>query len=260
MGEDKKTAYVVQSVEKAVRLLQKLAAIPEEEIGVNALARKLDYNKNQTFRLLKTLEYSGLVEQNENTNRYRLGLGLFSLAGQAYDKISLVKAAGPVIDKLAQDTGETIHLAAHHQLEAVIVDVRESTQHIRLTARLGGRYPLHAGACPRAILAYLPPVEQKKVLDQLPDLPSYTDKVVKEPELLKEKIIKIRKRGYSSSDGDIDPGARSVGAPILNREGYPLGAVSVAGPSSRVTMEIMDENGERVQKAAQEIASRLGFN
>lgn len=253
-----KDSYVVKSVEKAVQLLQALAKDEGGGLGVSELSRRLGFNKNQTFRLAKTLEQYGLVEQDNVTGAYRLGIGLFSLAVNAHDGLSLVQVAAPVMDKLAQITGESVHLTALHHLEAVVVDVRESPQNVRLTATIGGRYPLHAGACPQAMLANLPDDLRQQVLANLPELPRYTPQtIVDSREQLAQRLATIRERGYAISDEDVDVGARSVGAAILDRTGFPVGAVSVAGPSSRLSVHALTLHAKHVCEAADEIASRL---
>ncbi len=251
--------YIVKSAAKAVRLLQGLGSADKPELGVSELVRRCSYNKNQTFRLLKTLEAEHFVEQNSVTGAYRLGLGIFSLADRARHGISLVRAAAPVLDRLAAATGETVHLAAHRGLEAVVVDVRESSQNVRLTATAGGRYPLHAGACPQAILAFLPANEQEQVLERLSSLPRYTEKTELDRRRLMKRLMKVRRMGFAVSDEDVDTMARSVGAPILDRTGYPVGAVSAAGPASRLSLDMVSHCAELVRTAAADISARLGL-
>ncbi|BAS27995.1 IclR family transcriptional regulator [Limnochorda pilosa] len=252
-------SYIVQSVDKAARLLHALAAEDVEHLGVTELAGRLGFSKNQVFRLLKTLERRGLVEQDPQTERYHLGTTVLFLAGHVQRGMGLVRAAAPILDRLALETGETIHLVARRGLEGVMVDFRESPQPVRLTARLGGHYPLHAGACPVAILAALPPDWQQKVIDDLPMLPRYTERTVADPVRLREAIEQVQALGYSLSDEDVDADGRAVGAAILDRAGWPVGAVSVAGPSSRLTQERLHQYGQKVHAAAAEIGARLSL-
>lgn len=251
-------SYIVQSVDKAVRLLNGLAAEDVDQLGITELASRLGFNKNQVFRLLKTLQRRGFVEQDPQTDRYRLGTAVLFLAGHVQRGMGLVRAAAPVLDRLALETGETIHLVARHGLEAVMVDARESFHPVRLTARLGGRYPLHAGACPLAILAALPTEWQERVIRDLPRLPRYTSRTLSDPERLRETLERTRRDGYAISDEDVDVSARAVGAAILDRSGLPVGAISVAGPASRISLEQLHRYGERVRCAAAEIGARLG--
>ena len=251
-------SYTIQSVEKACRLLHAMAADDAEALGLSELAARLGFTKNQVFRLLKTLEGPGFVEYNPQTERYRLGTAILYLAGHVQRGMGLVRAAAPVLDRLAHETGETIHLVALHGMEAVMVDARESSHPIRLTARLGGRYPLHAGACPLAILAALPSDLQEQVLKQLPSLPRYTERTIVHPEQLRAVLAQVRADGFAISDDDVDRDVRAVGAAILDRKGWPVGAVSVAGPASRLPLETLRNLGQVVRAAAAEISARLG--
>lgn len=240
-------------------MLAQLACWPDPgAAGISELARELRLTKNQIFRLLKTLERHHLVRQEPETSRYRLGPGLLFLAHGARERMSLVRAAAPVLDELAVATGESIHLVERHGLEAVVVDLRESLQPVRLTARLGGRYPLHAGASPKAILAFLPPAWQERVLSQLPGYPCYTPRTVMDPGELRGILARVRERGYAVSDEDVDPGARAVGAAIFDPAGLPRGAVSIAGPAFRLPMSVIERYGALVRRAAADISVRMG--
>ena len=252
-------AYAIASVDKAVQLLFAMARWPADKTaGVSELARQLGLTKTQVYRLLRTLERHDLVVQGPGERRYRLGPGVLALGEAARERLSLVRAARPVMDRLAAATGESVHLVERHFLTAVVVDVRESVQPIRLTARVGGRYPLHAGACPQAILAFLPDEDRERVLAQLPGLPRYTPRTVLDADELRRILGRVRENGYALSDEDVDPGARAVGAPIFGLSGVPVGAISVAGPSFRLPDDLIERLGALVKQAAGEVTARLG--
>lgn len=252
-------AYAIASVDKAIQLLFAMARWPADmTAGVSELARHLGLTKTQVYRLLRTLERHDLVVQEPGERRYRLGPGVLALGEAARERISLVRAARPAMDRLAAATGESVHLVERHDLTAVVVDVRESAQPIRLTARVGGRYPLHAGACPQAILAFLPDEDRERVLARLAHLPRYTPRTVLDPDELRRVLAGIRDRGYAVSDEDVDPGARAVGAPIFGPSGVPVGAISVAGPSFRLPDDLIERYGALVKEAAAEVTARLG--
>ncbi|WP_324668084.1 IclR family transcriptional regulator [Geochorda subterranea] len=251
--------YAIASVDKAVQLLLAMAQWPPERTaGVSELARQLGLTKTQVYRLLRTLERHDLVVQEPGERRYRLGPTLLALGEAARERIGLVRAARPVMDRLAAETGESVHLVERHQRLAVVVDLRDSAQRVRLTARVGGRYPLHAGACPQAILAYLPAHQQEQVLAQLASLPRYTPRTVLDPARLRRILDDVRERGYAFSDEDVDPGARAVGAPIFGPSGEPVGAISVAGPSFRLPDALVPRYGALVRQAAAEVTARFG--
>lgn len=252
-------AYTIASVDKAIQLLFAMAQWPvDKTAGVSELARQLGLTKSQVYRLLRTLERYDLVVQDPGERRYRLGPGVLALGAAARERVSLVRAARPVMERLAAATGESVHLIERRDLTAVVVDVRESAKPVRLTARVGGRYPLHAGACPQAILAFLPDKDRERVLSQLPALPRYTPRTVLDPGELRRILAGVREKGYAVSDEDVDIGARAVGAPIFDASGIPIGAISVAGPSFRLPDSLIESYGVLVKEAAAEITARLG--
>ena len=94
--------------------------------------------------------------------------------------------------------------------------------------------PFHAGAVPKAMLAFLPEAECDAVLERLAELPRYTDRTEHDAAALRAELALIRERGWSTSDEDFDPSARGVGAPIFDRDGDVVAGISVGGPSFRV--------------------------
>lgn len=251
--------YIVRSVDNAVRLLFELARGPEPgPHGVTELAKALGFTKNATFRLLKTLERHRLVVQDAS-RRYRLGAGLLTLSAHVDAGLGLIEAAAPVLSRLLMETGESVHLAVRDGLEAVIVDSRESAHAIRLTTEIGGRYSLHAGACPQAILAALPESVQERVYGKVHRLPAYTERTPADRDGLRHVVREVQARGYSISDEDVDVGARGVGAAIVDAAGMPVGAISVGGPTTRLTPERLHEFGRLVAEAAAEVGARLGM-
>jgi IclR family acetate operon transcriptional repressor len=140
------------------------------------------------------------------------------------------------------------------------VDRRESTQSVRLISVLGRSFPLHAGAVPKAILAYLPEAERDAILDRLESLPAYTERTVRNRTQLAAKLAAIRERGYAQSDEDFDASAKGVGAPVFGPDGVVMGGISVGGPSFRMDDGTLDRFAQLVIAAAGDISRRLALS
>ncbi|HWG84956.1 MAG TPA: IclR family transcriptional regulator [Deinococcales bacterium] len=251
--------YVISSAYRTLQVLLAFGAPPHRFTLAEVTAR-LGLEKNQVFRSLKTLEEAGFVRV-ESDGRYALTAIVGVLAGAAAGspQASLVEVAAPQLDRVVAATRESVNLFVLAGETAVCVDRRDSPQVVRVESVLGRSVTLHAGAAPKAILAFMPPAEREAVLAQLGQYQRYTDRTILDPDVLREDLAAIRERGYAISDEDVDSSARGVGAPILGRDGFPVGAVSVGGPSFRVTREKLCSFGELISQVGRAVSRQLGF-
>lgn len=254
---DRDDTYVIQSVVKCLDVLFAFRE-PPHRFTLAELSRTLPFGKNQTYRCLRTLEAYGLVRQDE-LGRYLLTGAVYSLALGAAEEASVVRVARPFMDRLALVTGESIHLVGLVDGMAVALDRRERPSGLRLAMRLGTRTTLHAGAVPKAMLAYLPREEQERALQMVPFWPRYTERTVTDPDELRRELAEIRRRGYSISDEDYEAGARGAGAPIFDATGAVIAGISAGGPTSRVSDERLHEFGQLVRDTARQISRQLGY-
>ena len=233
-------------------------AAPPHRLGLADVVARFGIERNQAYRSLKTLEASGFVVQKDDA-RFEVGPAASALAVAAlrWQSASVVDVAAQHLDELSEATRETIHLFVRTGDRAVCVDRRESPQSVRLVSVLGRSLPLHAGAVPKAILAWLPDGERDDVLRRLDALPRYTDRTVHDPERLAAELGTIRERGHSISDEDFDASARGVGAAIFAADGSVVGGISVGGPSFRIDDDTLVRFAQLVRAAAGEISRRL---
>lgn len=256
--DDQRNRYVINSALRTLDLLKAFAQKPNR-FTLAELSQLTGLEKNQLYRSIKTLEVAGFVNLDAD-GRFQLSelIHLLSSHTATPPTRSLPLIAGPVLDELVSLTGESVNLFVRHGLYAVCVDRRESPQMVRLASVLGVTAPLHAGAVPKAMLAYLPASDQEQVIADLELLPAYTERTVLDADVLRRELTIIRQRGYSISDEDYDSSARGVGAPIFDDSGDVVAGISVGGPSFRVGSEALSVFGALVTQKAKEITLRLG--
>lgn len=252
--------YVIASALRTLQVLHAFA-VPPHRLGLADVVAQLGIERNQAYRSLKTLEASGFLVQGTDA-RFELGPAASGLATAAvqWQSASVVDVAAPQLEGLSEATRETVHLFVRAGDRAVCVDRRESTHNVRLVSVLGQSFPLHAGAVPKVILAWLPAAERDEILRRLTDLPRYTDRTARDPKVLGRELAAIRERGYSISDEDFDSSARGVAAPIFAPDGSIVGGVSVGGPSFRVDDETLTRFAQLVRAAAGEISRRMALS
>lgn len=259
LAERPLSQYVMNSAYRTLQVLLSFSA-PPHRFSLAEVTARMELEKNQVYRSLKTLEEAGFLRV-EGDGRFAPTaiLSVLNAASANSQQVSLVDVAGPHMDRLVTETQESLNLFVLAGDSAVCVDRRDSPQLVRLNSVLGLSVPLHAGACPKAILAYLPQAEQERVLARLDTYPRYTDKTVMQAQVLRLELLRIRERGYSTSDEDVDASARGVGAPIFDHSGSVVGGISLGGPSFRVDDATLEHFGELIVQGARAISRQLGY-
>jgi DNA-binding IclR family transcriptional regulator len=247
----------LSSVAMAVRLLKTFSE-GEAEIGVTSLSRRLGVAKSTVYRLASTLVSEGLLEQNPETEKYRLGMSLFALGALVRQRMNVATDARPFLFHLREATGETVHLAILEGPDIVFVLNLESNHAIRMRADLGARKPAFCTAEGRAMLAFQP---QDVVNDVLGcRLVPRTPKTIIDAGQIRAALEEVRALGFATEDEQSELGMRSVAAPIRNANGRVVAAIGLAGPIQRLSDEALASFAPLVADAARTISARLGYN
>ena len=247
----------LSSVAMAVRLLKSFSE-GEAEIGVTSLSRRLGVAKSTVYRLASTLVSEGLLEQNPETEKYRLGMSLFGLGALVRQRMNVATDARPFLFHLREATGETVHLAILEGPDIVFVLNLESNHAIRMRADLGARKPAFCTAEGRAMLAFQPADVVNDALGHR--LVPRTPKTVIDPQQIRAALEDVRTRGFATEDEQSELGMRSVAAPIRNANGRVVAAIGLAGPMQRISDEALARFAPLVADAARTISARLGYN
>ena len=245
----------LSSVTTAIRLLKAFSE-DVEEIGVSALAQKLGVAKSTVHRLAVTLVAEGLLEQNPENERYRLGIGLFGLGTLVRRRMNLSTEARPYLFDLREKTGETLLLGVPSDAEIMYVYNLESSQALRMRSDIGVRRPGYCTAVGRAIFAFAP----EKTIDRVLSGPlrKRTEKTVTSAKELRAEFARVRERGYALEDEESEPGIRCIAAPVRGADGAVIGAVGIAGPSQRLSLEALEALAPALLEAVAAISFRLG--
>ncbi|MGH3424037.1 MAG: IclR family transcriptional regulator [Nocardioidaceae bacterium] len=239
----------VQSVERAVALLNAVASGSPAGRPAAELAAECAINRATAWRLLATLEHHGLVDRDPATNRYSVGFAVTRIA-MAASVQGLVRRTRPVLERISAETGETANLAVAQRTGLTYVD--EVVPPAVLTARWLGRHvPIHATSAGKAFLAWLPEEEVGSILSA--PLAGYTRTTHTDEGDLRAELSMIRDRGYGVSAGELESGVHGVAAAALDHNDRPFAIVSLWGPSDRVPPERFAELGAVAVRAADEI-------
>jgi IclR family acetate operon transcriptional repressor len=246
----------LKTVDKALRLLKFLVR-SGREMGVGELAAELGTNPASAYRLLRALEEHEFVRRNAATARYQAGFGILELGEALLETLDLRAVARPHLELLSSKTAETAHLMVLDGTMGVYLDRVESPQRVRVASNIGHREHLHGSAVGKAILAYLPE-EQIETIIAGAGLPLITRRTITDPAELRTELARIRARGYTIDNMEGEDGVRCVGAPVLDRHGGVIGAVSIAAPANRMPLTALHKAAGLVIGAADRISDALG--
>jgi len=247
---------MLQTIQKAGEVLA-LFDRDHTEWGVREAASKLKIAKSSAHDLKSSLAQLGFLNRTED-NRYRLGWRLVTLSETLLATTELRREAHPVMEDLAAQYQETIHLAVLDDTQAVYVDKLEGRQAVRVElTSLGARLYAHCSALGKVLLAYSSEAEVKRII-QTAGLPSFTPNTITDEEELAQALAKIRKQGYAYDLEEILLDLCCVGAPIYNHTGQVIAAISMSLPTYRFRRS-QTEYRDAIVRTAKAISARLGY-
>jgi DNA-binding IclR family transcriptional regulator len=246
--------YVSQQIQRALDVIESIADSPRG-LTLTELADALDLPKSSVLRLVANLEMRHYVEQDQN-NRYRIGLRLFSIGGGALADNILRTSARPYLEELALRVGESTYLAILDQEQALYIDRIESPMPVRSHSPIGSHRPLQITAVGKVMLAGMNRevageiVRRRAELDSLPLLPA--DEV-------QQHLQRVANDGYAIDIGEYDEGLTCIAAPIRNGQGEVIAALGVSGPSWRITDDRVPAVVGLLTENARGVSRELGY-
>jgi len=226
----------------------------EPEFTLSELAEKLGVGHSTIHRLTMTLMHEGFLARDLVTKKFRLGSSILAVEKTILSYYDICQISHPILEKLVQETGEAAHVSILKNHKVVYLQKIDSPNYTHLLSHEGKENPIHATNTGLVILAYQCQSEIEEVIAE--GLSPYTSHTIKHPEQFKERLTKIRKDGYSYSKDELHLGFSSIAAPVKSPSGKVTYAVSIAGPSSRITPYRVQELSKAVMDAADELAIR----
>lgn len=251
--------YNVRVLDRTLRVLDLLS--DGRRRTLTEISQALGISPSTAYRLLTTLERHRYVQRDPEAGGYRLGLACLELARAYGDANDLRRVALPELERLRDETFETVHLGVLDKMEVVYLEKLPGLHAIGLmSSRVGARAPAYCTAVGKAMLAFQEPEEVRRHFESV-GLRRYTPRTITDLDALMEHLALVRERGYSLDEGEHEAEVRCVAAPLFDVKGRLAGAVSVSGPASR--LEGIAQNRsliERTMAAAREISRRLGHD
>lgn len=228
-----KDPYLLQTLSKAIDVIN-IFETESEPLTIAEIAKKTKMNRTSLFRILYTLRSKGLVEMDLNTGKYRLGMKIVRLSSLVLQRLDIRRLAKSYLEALRDRLQETIHLVVLNEKSAIFIDKMEISGSIFMGSYIGWIAPLYCTASGKLLLSYQ---DQEYIDDYLQtvSIKPYTHKTIMSKEQLRENIEWIKTVGYSVDDEEMVEGLTCYAAPVFDGKGKIKAAVSVSGPTSRIT-------------------------
>jgi IclR family transcriptional regulator, acetate operon repressor len=250
---------MVQSLERAFDVLETLAS-SDDDVALSQITARTGLPLGTVHRLLSALVARGYAAQNPETRLYGPGPGLLEVAARAATnrRFDLGRIARPCLRELTAGTDETSNLLTLQGDEGVYSEQIPSPRMVRMFTEVGQRVPLYCTGGGKAILSGFALEHLEAYLERV-ELRGWTPQTLTTPEALLHELATARERGFALDDEEREAGVCCVAAPIFDRFGRCVAALSISGPTTRMSRARALALGPQVRKAADVCSAQLGF-
>jgi DNA-binding IclR family transcriptional regulator len=229
----------------------------DRELALADISERTGIAKPTARRLLSSMQKAGYVEQARRRKGYSLGIKFFEIGSMVLDNMEINRVARPIVNRLQQISGETVHLCVFNGFRPVMIARRQMDVHPLNTITTIESAPAYCTGVGKVALAFQEPAVIQKVIDD--GLRRYTDNTITDEAWLRTELVEIRRCGYSIDNAEHQPDVRCVAAPVRNSSGAVIGSISVSTVFERLPDDRIPALSELVVSSADEISSRLGW-
>ncbi len=245
----------LKSLTKVVRVLDAFSTT-DRALSLAQICQCTGFPKSTTHRLLASMREAGLLDQDRERDRYRLGMKLFELGNVVLANMELHREARPFVEALTRQTGQAVHLAVFDGHRAIVIHRADALPERSQPVALIEQAPTTCTSVGKAILAFQPASVIARVIAA--GLPQFTEATITDPEVLQRDLAGIRARGYALDEGEHQPGVRCVGAPIRDATSRVVAGISITGPTWRLPAGEVEALARVVIHHARAISAALG--
>jgi DNA-binding IclR family transcriptional regulator len=247
----------VPALQRGLAILERIAN-SRRGLTFAQLARFFDFPKSSVHTLVLTLEREGYLQRDDATGRYMTGRKLVHIAGMTLDGLVVRERAAPLLRTLVADTGMTAHLAVLDRHEVTVVAKVDRPGVHRIATWVGKRMDVHCTSLGKCLVAHLPDEQVDRLINDR-GLLRHNEHTIVSPERLKQELARTRALGYAVDDEEEELGGRCVGAPVWDRDGRVVAAVSVAGGIDQINADTLATIAAQVMAAAMAISKELCY-
>ncbi|NWF92795.1 MAG: IclR family transcriptional regulator [Syntrophaceae bacterium] len=249
--------YLINSILRACNILRCLSR-EKGYFKIGEVARELKLDRSTTYRILLSLERCGLVEKDQKTGEYSLGMAAFEIGNAYLRRMDFIQISKPVMADLALKVQETVHLAVLSEKEIVYIDRADSPRSLGVISKIGQTAPVYCTALGKVLLAFQTEEESSKIIHDIKFTPFTKNTITSRKRLIKE-LEEVRKRGYALDQREHEEDVECIGAPIRDHHGNVIAALSISGPQRKINTPSEKLYVSHVVEAARLISSKMGY-
>jgi DNA-binding IclR family transcriptional regulator len=219
---------VIQSVDRALLLLEYIVAHPEKKLTLTELAEVMNLDKSSVFRILTTLSRHGLVRQEEGKKLYKPGFGIFGLASSLYEQLKLPMVVSPYLREIARKTQENAHLAVKSGTRAVFIDREQGTNRILTNTNIGDTEELYCTAVGKCLISDYSR-DELEILFADQTMERFTERTITNLDSLSRELGDVKTKGYGLDNEEFEPNVVCLACPIINYQGKIVAAIGISG-------------------------------
>ncbi len=247
----------IQALARASAIIDVIADSAEEGVGLSDISRATGLNKTTAFNLLGSLVILRFIEQDEHSRRYRLGLRNLELGRIVQLRLHISHLARPILAGLCRKTNETVNLGLPDLIDLLVIDSFQGSRLLHATAYAGWRSMYHCTALGKAFMSHWD-APMRRTVYRSSGLPRQTPNTITEINVLEEQLAQFLKQGYALDLEENEHGVNGIATSIVNGLGEVAAAISVCGPSNRLTQDVMEQIAPDVIAAADAISATIG--
>lgn len=244
----------MQIIDRISELLDILA--PEKDgCSVSEISERMKLSPSSVHRMLTSLRNIGYVVQDSDTKKYKIGLKILTLAVRQLNHYDIRSASIDHMEELSRKTDNLVFLSVYQNNLVVCIETVELTSSMKFYVNIGSEMPINAAAAAQAIVAFKPDSEVDEILNH-DKFKQYTERTITSPEILKDKLLEVRKNGYAICDRELEDGVIAISAPIRDFSNRVVGSLTLTGiiNENSINQALIDD----VVSSADQISRELG--
>ncbi len=245
----------VKSLKKALDILDCFTA-RTPELGITEISTQLNLYKSNVHNIIQTFEQCGYIEKNPDNNKYRLGMKILELSYIINTSLGIHKIVHPYMSSLSNELNEVIYFAIPKDNHILYLEGTYPSSSYSARSMIGETAEMYCTSLGKAILAFLPHQQQAEAISAQ-SMTAFTPNTISDPQKLMEELALVREQGYSVDNMEHEIGIRCVGVPVYRRDGNLLGAISISGPSPRITDDKIEVYARKLKECSAEISNWL---
>jgi len=245
------------TVEKVLDILE-VFLNQQREISISELANLSRLNISTVHHITSMLVNRGYLSQAHKRGKYSIGVKFLEFGSIARNSIKIANLAIPFLEELNKVTDESVNLAILDSNEAVYIEHIESSHTLRTFTEVGNRVPLYCTGVGKVLLAHMTEEELERFFNSN-RLISYTDNTITDLSQLKKQLTVIKHEGIAIDKEEMESGVKCIASPVRDWNGNIVAAISISGPSTRLTSKRMEELRSLIKSSASKISRAMGY-